>query len=266
MGRRGGPENIVRDRGSLQQPHRRRREHAQAAEGTSLVAGHAGLEALRAGRAGGAEVDLLLGRDGHVEEELWARAEHARSESTPWDYRLAGIGLEEQKLACGGTILRGDKSEAPHGARSVREVGRFATMRGLWTGWRARVQHVGLRTRDHTRRKGTQRVSPWTICAKGREGVRPRVSSRIPRRCSETCGPWPPRRTCQNRGPVDRESREHPVVSGRNGMVDRGVRGLRARGHLLLHNAVEHDLCEHTNEGGRDVSDLWLGTSCKTTC
>ena len=69
---RGGPEEGVH-RGSLQQAYRRGREDAEAAEGAGLVAGDTSLEALRTGRAGGAKVDLLLGRDGHVEEELRAR-------------------------------------------------------------------------------------------------------------------------------------------------------------------------------------------------
>jgi len=50
--------------------YRGRGEHAEAAEGTGLVAGDAGLEAGRALGAGVAEADLLLGRNRHVEEQL----------------------------------------------------------------------------------------------------------------------------------------------------------------------------------------------------
>lgn len=49
---------------------RSRGEHSEAAEAARLVARDAGLEAVDASRAGVAEADLLLRRDGHVEQQL----------------------------------------------------------------------------------------------------------------------------------------------------------------------------------------------------
>ena len=69
---------------------RGRGEDSQAAEAARLVARDAGLEAVDARGASVAELDLLLRRDGHVEQQLRGDDQHVRRHRVP---RHARLGL-----------------------------------------------------------------------------------------------------------------------------------------------------------------------------